>query len=129
MPRLRKHRANIVWCISLVLLLLPVAQSFACRSAHSFTQSVDQDILITQSNPNSPSCHSAQSKSDNVLHEQLKTSGPMCNGDCCQNCMVSYIMNTLLLAELLYDSIYFQITVLALKPDIMSVPAIPPPIV
>jgi len=145
MQLLREHKVQIVWCISLTLLLLPIAKSLACSSAHIVTSIIltdsasmkslqpkylpGQDSLIPTFILKSPSCHTTKGNSDNAYHEQLNTSESVCNGECCQYCMLTCITNTSSIVESRYDSFHFQVTIVQLKPDILSVPATPPPIV
>lgn len=145
MALLRRHRTKIICCICLVLLLLPIAQSLACSSVHTVASTNIEDavfmvstqtkykpdrvILNSKTIQKSPGCHSTKKAIDNPEHEQVTASESVCDGDCCQYCMVSYITHTSSIVEQHYNSIYLQNTIFSLKPDFLVVPATPPPIV
>ena len=134
MELLRNNKAIIVWCISLVLILLPIAQSLACNSTYavdlsSAEDSVKKDSLHSTAAPKYPSCHTVEKSSNRGHNDQLSPSVSGCDGDCCNYCMITYITNTSSIIDIKHDSFFHQVSIFHLKPDFLSMPALPPPIV
>ena len=136
MQLLRKYKLRIVQCICLILLLAPIAQSLACISSQpekldtsttSVVKANKQLDTITASKH--ASCHSVQVSSDHKDSKQASVYGAACDGDCCNYCMITSITNDATFIESYWDFFYIQASIIELKPDFFSIPAIPPPIV